>query len=82
MKLYHEQRQLPIVERYVRYAERIQIPGEREVEFVILMTPEMSLSLMHARRFTMDSSFRKVQAKDSLEFEIESWEASVNRCKL
>ncbi|KAH0831831.1 hypothetical protein J3R83DRAFT_12681 [Lanmaoa asiatica] len=59
-------------QRYVRCAETHEIEGMR-FQLIVCMSPAMSLQLVHAKRLSIDMSFKRVSGKWE-EFEIETWD--------
>ena len=64
---------------YIRFAESHVLRGGSTFDLIICMTPMMSSWLMHAVRFSIDTSFKRLHSWQ--EFEIESWDHQHMRCK-
>lgn len=77
--LVNEHERLPLDHRYLRCAERHDLPGDDECSLVICMTARMSSLLVEAKRISIDTSFKRVRGWQ--EFEIEGWDNSHQRCK-
>ncbi|KAG6379689.1 hypothetical protein JVT61DRAFT_10211 [Boletus reticuloceps] len=58
--------------RYVRCAETHDIKGTK-FQLIVCISPAMSLQLLHAKRISIDMSFKRVSGKWE-EFEIETWD--------
>jgi hypothetical protein len=74
-----EQASLPVDQCYLRCVERHVIPGEDEFRLIICMTSWMSSHLLHSKRLSIDTSFKRVRGWQ--EFEIEAWDDDHMRCK-
>ena len=64
---------------YIRCAESHVLRGGSTFDLIICMTPMMSSWLMHAVRFSIDTSFKRLHSWQ--EFEIESWDHQHMCCK-
>lgn len=64
--------------RYVRCAETHPLKSG-DFQLIVCMSANMSLRLMHAKRLSIDMSFKRVNGKWE-EFEIETWNDEHMRC--
>lgn len=65
-------------EQYVRHVGTHRGNGENEFSLVVCMLPAMSRKLMHAKRLSIDTSFKRLHGWE--EFEIETWDSDTKRC--
>ncbi|KAH7917286.1 hypothetical protein BV22DRAFT_1108596 [Leucogyrophana mollusca] len=72
LHLAEEQKSLPPEERHVRCVEVHPLPGNKQLDLVICMTPRMSEHLMLAKHLTIDTSFKHLHRWQK--FEMESWD--------
>ena len=79
IKMVEEENSLPLQDCYVRCAEEHKIPGKGKFRLVICMYEAMSALLLETKRPTIDTSFKRLHKW--LEFEIESWFPSYDRCE-
>jgi len=66
-------------QRYVQCAETHEIKGVK-FQLIVCLSPAMSLQLVHAKRLSIDMSFKYVSGKWE-EFEIETWDNKHMRCQ-
>lgn len=70
---------LPTKDRYIRFAEEVELPSGMKTPMVICMSPKQSTLFHSAKRLGIDASFGGVVSWK--EFEIETWHAGSSRCK-
>ncbi|KIJ23167.1 hypothetical protein M422DRAFT_276315 [Sphaerobolus stellatus SS14] len=71
LAMIEENASLPHEQVYVRCAEKHDIPGERSFSLIICMFKRMSELLLHTKRPSIDTSFKRIHRWQ--EFEIEAW---------
>ena len=70
---------LPSNQRYLRCVETHPLSRGSAFKLIICMTTRMSQQLIHAKRLSINMSFKR--AKGWQEFEIESWDVNCQCCK-
>lgn len=64
---------------YVRCAESHILSNGTKFDLIVCMSPMMSMRLLQAMRFSIDTSFKRLHGWQ--EFEIESWDHQSMRCE-
>ena len=78
--LAEQHHKLPEGEHYVRCAEKHTLEDSTIFYLVICMLRSMSVLLVHSKRLSLDTAFRRLSGKWQ-EFEMETWELDRMKCK-